>query len=119
MADEDLLSLCLVSKAVHELAASRLYRKLRHIFYIPTADEDDITVDFLAGALEVLTTSDFNYATYLKQICLDISPNGDEGDIHLQETVAEQFKYDYHCGKFFNNVLLATIKRTSALEKFR
>ena len=119
MPEEDLVNLCLVSKAVQELAASQLYRSLRHIFYVPTASEEDITMDILAGALETLTTSDFNYASYLKEINIDVSPNVDQCDMHLQERVAQQFKYDRHCGKFFNNVLLTTIKRTSVLETFR
>jgi hypothetical protein len=71
-------------------------------------------VDRLAGILETLTTSDYNYARYIKEISLDTVYSGEAG-----ERASREFKYDYSCGKFLNTLLLATIKKISALETFR
>ncbi|KAG5206105.1 F-box domain-containing protein [Trichophyton interdigitale] len=116
---EDLVSLCLVSRSVREYAASRLYRSLECILQPKSDLEHKWPIDRLAKELETLTTSDFNYAAYIKSICLDTAPLTDDNDYQFQEQIADQFKYDTPCGKFFNNLLLASIKRISTLESFR
>ncbi|DAA76025.1 TPA_exp: Uncharacterized protein A8136_1062 [Trichophyton benhamiae CBS 112371] len=116
---EDLVSLCLVSRSVREYAASRLYRSLECILQPKSDLEHKWPIDRLAKQLETLTTSDFNYAAYIKSICLDTAPLTDDNDYQFQEQIADQFKYDTPCGKFFNNLLLASIKRISTLESFR
>ncbi|EGD91193.2 uncharacterized protein TERG_07414 [Trichophyton rubrum CBS 118892] len=116
---EDLVSLCLVSRSVREHAASRLYRSLECILQPKSDLEHKWPIDRLAKELETLTTSDFNYAAYIKSIYLDTAPLTDDNDYQFQEQIADQFKYDTPCGKFFNNLLLASIKRISTLESFR
>ncbi|PGH15918.1 hypothetical protein AJ79_02085 [Helicocarpus griseus UAMH5409] len=111
----DLVNLALVSKSFHDIAAAHLYRSLSHVF----AEDDtrtagQLAVDRLAGILETLTTSDYNYAAFLKEISLDTVHSGDAG-----ERAASEFKYEYSCGKFLNTLFLATIKRIAALESFR
>ncbi|EFQ98522.1 hypothetical protein MGYG_01549 [Nannizzia gypsea CBS 118893] len=116
---EDLVSLCLVSRSVREYAVSRLYRSLECVLQPKSDLEHKWPIDRLAKELETLTTSDFNYAAYIKSICLDTAPLADDNDYQFQDQIAEQFKYDNPCGKFFNNLLLASIKKISTLESFR
>ncbi|KAK2780033.1 hypothetical protein FQN52_002258 [Onygenales sp. PD_12] len=110
----DLVNLALVSKAFHHLAAAQLYRSLSHVFTEDDTRTGHLAVDRLAGILDTLTTSDYNYATYIKEISLDTLHGGDAG-----ERAAQEFKYEYSCGKFLNTLFLATIKKISALETFR
>ncbi|EEQ27523.1 hypothetical protein McanCB56680_002956 [Microsporum canis] len=116
---EDLVNLCLVSRSVREHAASRLYRSLNCVLQPRSDIEHKWPIDRLAKELETLTTSDFNYAAYIKSICLDTAPLTDDNDYQFQEQISDQFKYDTPCGKFFNNLLLASIKKISTLETFR
>ncbi|KAK2882378.1 hypothetical protein FQN49_000402 [Arthroderma sp. PD_2] len=116
---EDLVSLCLVSRSVREHAAAQLYRSLNCILQPRSDLEHKWPIDRLAKELETLTTSDFNYAAYIKSICLDTAPLTDDNDYQFQEQIADQFKYDTPCGKFFNNLLLASIRKISTLESFR
>ena len=70
-------------------------------------------VDLLAGTLETLATSDYNYAGYIKKIEMDTAYAADAG-----ERACREFSYEYSCGKFLNSLLLATIKRVRALDTF-
>lgn len=82
------------------------------------ADDDSsngqVAVDHLAGILETLTTSDYNYARYIKEISMDTASGGDSG-----ERASREFKYEYTCGKFLNTLLLVTLRKVNALETFR
>ncbi|PGH28134.1 hypothetical protein AJ80_00024 [Polytolypa hystricis UAMH7299] len=108
----DLVSLSLVSRSFRDLAAAQLYRSLSHVFSDDTRS-GQVSVDHLAGILETLTTSDYNYASYIKEISLDTAHAGEAGDM-----VAREFRYDYSCGKFLNTLFLATIKKVVSLETF-
>ncbi|EEH50610.2 uncharacterized protein PADG_06689 [Paracoccidioides brasiliensis Pb18] len=110
----DLINLSLVSKTFHVLAAAQLYRSFKHVFTDDDARAGHQPVDRLAGLLDTLTTSDYNYAAYIKEISLDTAHSGDTG-----ERATSEFKYEFTCGKFLNTLLLATIKKITALESFR
>lgn len=104
----------LVSRTFHEVAAAQLYRRLNHVF----PDEDNkagqLNVDHLAGILETLTTSDYNYAGHIKEISMDTLSTGE-----IAEKASREFKYEYSCGKFLNTLLLGTLKKIRALETLR
>ena len=104
----------LVSRSFHDVAAVHLYRQLNHVF----ADEDNkvgqLNVDHLAGILETLTTSDYNYAGHIKEISMDTLSTGESA-----EKASREFKYEYSCGKFLNTLLLGTLKKIRTLETFR
>jgi hypothetical protein len=106
----DLVSLCLVSTAVRDAAVTHLYRSLSHEFTEVKSGQP--LVDRLAGVLETLVTSDFDYASYIKEI--------DIGATHIAEpAVSQEFHYGTSCGKFFGTLLLTILKKISTLEKFR
>jgi hypothetical protein len=92
------------------LAAAELYHNLNHSF-----NEDQVTsklsVDYLAGFLETLVTSDYNYAGHVKEVFVDTGYTAAKG-----EQACRQFGYDLTCGKFLNTLLLAALKRTKNLE---
>jgi hypothetical protein len=94
------------------LAAAELYHNLNHTF-----DEDPVTskpsMDYLAGFLETLATSDYNYAVHVKEVFVDTGYAAGKG-----EQACRQFGYDLTCGKFLNTLLLAVLKRTNSLEGF-
>ncbi|KMU72036.1 hypothetical protein CISG_00345 [Coccidioides immitis RMSCC 3703] len=117
---KDLVQLMRVSRAFRDLAAAELYHSLSHRFS-EAADQRDtrIYLGSCADILETLATSDFNYAAYLKRIALNILWNNDVTYKRVQEKIALQFKYDTECGRFFNTLILAIVKQTSALETFR
>ena len=100
-----------MSKAVRELAAAELYHNLGHTF-----NEDPVSklnIDYLAGFLETLATSDYNYAGHVKEVVMDTGYAGGKG-----EQACRQFCYDLTCGKLLNTLLLAALKRTNSLEGF-
>ncbi|KAI9741411.1 MAG: hypothetical protein M1818_004217 [Claussenomyces sp. TS43310] len=96
------------------LAAQQLYRN----FHIVFPDEDDPSyespIDGLAGGLDTLATSDYNYAQFLKEIKLDTLSGGDKG-----ERAYRHYTYDVSCGKFMNTLFLLTLRKARALESFR
>lgn len=104
----------LVSRTFHEIAASQLYRRLSHVFPNEDNRSGQNSVDYLAGILETLTTSDYNYAGHIKEISMDTFSTGEAA-----EKACREFKYQYSCGKFLNTLLLATLKKIRALETFR
>ncbi|OJD18502.1 hypothetical protein AJ78_01491 [Emergomyces pasteurianus Ep9510] len=110
----DLVNLALVSKHFHGLAAAQLYRSLSHVFDERDTRTGQLAVDRLAGVLGTLTTSDYNYAAYIKEISLDAIQGN-----QIAASVALEFRYGSSCGKFLNTLLLATLKRIEALESFR
>ncbi|KKZ62455.1 hypothetical protein EMCG_03118 [[Emmonsia] crescens] len=110
----DLVNLALVSKPFHDLAAARLYNSLNHVFDERDTRTGQLAVDRLVGVLDTLTTSDYNYAEYIKEVSFDTVQGSQIG-----ATVALEFKYGSSCGRFLNSLLLATIKKIAALESFR
>ncbi|KAI1926055.1 hypothetical protein LOZ12_000518 [Ophidiomyces ophidiicola] len=117
----DLQIVMLSSQALRHLSAIRLYRHVRHEFLEIPGDnrESPIPVDKLAGILETLTTSDFNYAAFVKEIALDAAHTSPSSWTRIQSKIAYHFKYDLLCGRFLNSLLLAAIKRMTALESLR
>lgn len=101
-----------MSSYVRELAAAELYHDLNHTF-IEDPVSSILSKDYLAGFLETLATSDYNYAAHLKDVYVDTGYAASKG-----EQACRQFGYDLTCGKFLNTLLLAALKRTSGLESF-
>jgi hypothetical protein len=110
----DLIALSLVSKHFRELAAEQLYRN----FHIVFPDEDDPSyespIDGLAGGLDTLVTSEYNYARYVKEIVLDTLSGGAKG-----ERAYRHYTYDMSCGKFMNTLFLLVLRKAHALEKLK
>lgn len=111
---KDLANLSRVSRSFRDLAAAQLYRTFSHVFADDDSSNSQLAVDHLAGILETLTTSNYNYARYIKEISMDTASGGDSG-----ERASREFKYEYTCGKFLNTLLLATLRKVNALETFR
>ncbi|KAM7222771.1 hypothetical protein V8F06_001958 [Rhypophila decipiens] len=110
----DLICLSLVSKHFHELASVQLYRN----FHIVFPDEDDpaydTPIDGLAGGLDTLATSDYNYAKHLRDISLDTHSAGDKAELAYKP-----YLYSVSCGKFMNTLLLLALRKARSLETFR
>ncbi|QUC21582.1 uncharacterized protein UV8b_05825 [Ustilaginoidea virens] len=110
----DLICLALVCKHFHHLASSQLYRN----FHIVFPDDDDVNfdspIDGLAGGLDTLSTSEYNYAKHLKDLSMDTLSAGAKG-----EHSYHPYLYSTSCGKFFNTLLHLTLKRAHSLESFR
>jgi hypothetical protein len=110
----DLIALSLVSRHFRDIAAAQLYRN----FHIVFPDEDDPSyespIDGLAGGLDTLVTSDYNYARYLKEVVLDTLSGGTKG-----ERAYRHYTYDLSCGKFMNTLFLLALRRAHALETFK
>lgn len=81
-------------------------------------DDDDPTydspIDGLAGGLDTLVTSEYNYARHLRDLCLDTLSAGDKA-----ESSYKSYLYTVSCGKFLNTLLLLTLRKAKALESFR
>lgn len=108
----DLTRLARVSRAFRDLAAAQLYRHLSHVFTNDERRDGRMSVDYLAGILETLTTADYNYASFIKEISIDADTDS------CAEQASREFKYEYTCGKFLNTLILAALKKTTALESF-
>ncbi|UNI21903.1 hypothetical protein JDV02_007849 [Purpureocillium takamizusanense] len=110
----DLICLALVSKRMHELASTQLYRN----FHIVFPDDDDISfdspIDGLAGGLDTFTTSEYNYAKHLRDLSMDTLSAGQKGEQSYQP-----YLYSASCGKFLNTLLYLTLKKARSLEAFR
>ena len=98
---------------MRELSAAELYRGLNHTF-VEDPISSKLGIDYLAGFLETLATSDYNYAAHVKDVYVDTGYAAAKG-----EQACRQFGYDLTCGKFLNTLLLAVLKRTSGLEGFQ
>jgi hypothetical protein len=68
----------------------------------------------LAGGLETLVTSDYDYAKYLKDIVLEPMNGGDKG-----ERAYRYYMYDLSCGKFMNTLFLLALRKAKVLETFK
>lgn len=104
------MSLCRVSNGIRDVAVTLLYQSLSHEFSDPK--EGNLVFDRLAGMLETLTMSDFNYALFIKEVNLSATHR-------VNGTVNHEFGYGHTCGKFLNTLLLAALKKTTTLESFR
>jgi hypothetical protein len=108
-----LANLARVSHAFRDLAAAQLYRRLSHVFTDDEKRYGQLSVDYLAGILETLTTADYDYAKFIKEISVDADNDSSA------EQASREFRYEYTCGKFLNTLILATLKKIAALESFR
>ncbi len=106
--------MALVSKRMHELASTQLYRN----FHIVFPDDDDVNfdspIDGLAGGLDTFTTSEYNYAKHLRDLSMDTLSAGVKGEQSYQP-----YLYSASCGKFLNTLLYLTLKKAKSLEAFR
>ncbi|KAK0666090.1 hypothetical protein QBC41DRAFT_281609 [Cercophora samala] len=110
----DLICFSLVSKHCRELAAAQLYRNFHIVFPDEDDPEYDSPIDGLAGGLDTFVTSDYNYAQHLRDLSLDTLSAG-----HKAETAYKAYLANLSCGKFMNTLLLMTLRRARALERFR
>ncbi|KAL2060812.1 hypothetical protein VTL71DRAFT_8864 [Oculimacula yallundae] len=110
----DLITLSLVSKLFRDLAAERIYRSFHILF--PDEDEPsgDVPFDCLAGGLDTFATSSYNYAQYLKELIMEAESGGAKGELAYRP-----YSNDLSCGKFLNTLLLLTLRRAKALERFQ
>jgi hypothetical protein len=68
----------------------------------------------LAGGLETLVASDYDYAKYLRDIVLEPMNAGDKG-----EHAYRYYMYDSSCGKFMNTLFLLALRKARSLETFK
>jgi hypothetical protein len=103
-----------VSKHIHSIATSQLYRNFCIVF--PDEDDSSFTslIDGLAGGLDTMVTSHYDYAQYLKEINLDTLSAGFRG-----ERAYRHYLYEVSCGKFLNTLLELVLRRSYALEEFQ
>ena len=109
----DIPKLCCVSRAFRERAAAELYRVFKHIFEPSHSRSQGLQKDVLAGSLETLATSEYNYASHIREILIDTTGAGESAERSCRE-----FSYEHSCGKFLQTLLLAVLKRTQGVEKF-
>jgi hypothetical protein len=109
----DIPKLCCVSRAFRERAAAELYRVFEHTFGPSQSRSQGLQKDVLAGNLETLATSEYNYASHIKEILFDTTNAGESGERSCRE-----FSYEHSCGKFLQTLLLAVLKRTQGIERF-
>jgi hypothetical protein len=107
----DIPKLCCVSRAFRERAAAELYRVFEYTFGPSQSRSQGLQKDVLAGNLETLATSEYNYASHIKEILFDTANAGDSGERSCRE-----FSYEHSCGKFLQTLLLAVLKRTQGIE---
>ncbi|KAK0742193.1 hypothetical protein B0T21DRAFT_306662 [Apiosordaria backusii] len=110
----DLICFALVSRHCRELAAAQLYRNFHIVFPDEDDPEYDSPIDGLAGGLDTFVTSDYNYAQHLRDLSLDTLSAG-----HKAETAYKAYLANLSCGKFMNTLLLLTLRKARALERFR
>ena len=111
-----MIKLCTVSNHFREIAGYHLYSYLSHDISDHTAGGPSLGMptDRLASILETLATSDHNYARHVKGIFVGTEASGDRA-----EQTYKEYGYEYSAGKFLNTLLLATLKKTKALETFQ
>lgn len=109
----DIPKLCCVSSAFRDRAAAELYRIFEHTFGPSQSRSQGLQKDILAGSLETLATSDYNYASHIREIMIDTTNTGESGERSCRE-----FSYEHSCGKFLQTLLLAVLKRTHGIERF-
>lgn len=91
-----------------------MYRKFEVTFPDEPDDGTNTSVDALAGGLETLVSSYYDYAKYLKEIVLEPTNGGDKG-----ERAYRYYMYDSSCGKFMNTLFLLALRKARMLELFK
>ncbi|CAI4216943.1 unnamed protein product [Parascedosporium putredinis] len=108
----DLVTLCVVSKRFHELAAAELYR-----FFAAKLGDTNILYRgsrfALSGILDTLTTSEYNYAQFLRHFTIDSQYLGDKA-----RPACQPFSYSTSSGRFLNTLLHLTLREAQGLESF-
>jgi hypothetical protein len=110
----DLVCVALVSRHFRDLAAAQLYRDFEIVFPDEDNPQFDTPVDDLAGGFDTFVTSDYNYAQYLRSICMDTLYMGDKAAGAYRPYLA-----NLSCGKFMNTLLLLTLRKARVLESFK
>lgn len=108
-----MISLSLVSKHFREVTAQRLYEKFQIIFPDDDDSSFDGSIDSLAAGLETFTTSDYNYARFLKNVSMDTVTSGSKG-----ERAYRRYTSDESCGKFMNTLMMLTLRQAKKLDTF-
>jgi hypothetical protein len=68
----------------------------------------------LALGLETFTTSDYDYGKYVREFIVEPTCGLEDSQDAYREYLA-----DTSCGKFLNNLLVLTLRKTRALETFK
>ncbi|SPO05842.1 uncharacterized protein DNG_08529 [Cephalotrichum gorgonifer] len=116
----ELISLSVVSRRFHELAAAQLYRSFHVILTNPPLLPRDnpplrSTANVtLTGGLDTLTTSDYDYARFLRHFSLDIRSVGDKA-----RTSYQAFQYSLNGGRFLNTLIHLALRDAKSLETFK
>ncbi|KAL9623557.1 MAG: hypothetical protein Q9160_002238 [Pyrenula sp. 1 TL-2023] len=108
--DHELAGLMGVSHAFRDLAATRLYRSIN---YTVSDDENGALVDPLVDMLETLATSEYGYATFVKEIYVTSAALSERSE----RLCRDRFSIS-SCGKLLNLTLHMVLKRTTVLETF-
>lgn len=118
---KDLLSLSLVCRLFHQLATSLLYRNIRHVLPVGSGSDrtDRLEIDRLAAVLETLTTSDYNYARFVREISIYSTSAAVSSGISALRGDGGNNEPDYARGRLFSSLLLAVLKKATVLETFR
>lgn len=107
------MTLCVVSKRFHELAAAELYRSF-------AAKLGDTNILYrgsrfaLSGILNTLTTSEYNYAQFLRHFTIDSQYLGEKA-----RPACQPFSYSTSSGRFLNTLLHLTLREAQGLESFK
>lgn len=99
-----------VSHAFRDLAATRLYRSINYT--IPD-DGNSALVDPLVDMLETLATSEYGYATFVKEIYVTSAALSERSERLCRDRLSTS-----SCGKLLNLTLHMVLKRTTLLETF-
>jgi len=110
----DLICVALVSRHFRELAAAELYRTFAITIPHPDDPGPECIIDPLAGGLDTLVTSSYNYAQYLRTFVLDTPHVGEKA-----EKAVAPYTATVTCGKFMNTLLLLALRNARALETFK
>ncbi len=62
---------------MRDFAAAELYRSLNHTFGPSAPQRQGLPIDDLAGYLETLATSEYNYAGHIKEAYFDTTSAGE------------------------------------------
>lgn len=75
-------------------------------------------VDSFAAAMDTLTTSDYNYNQFIKEVSIESTTMTASNRLASSEVLSTET--GYHAGeRFLNSLLLAALKGAASLESFR
>lgn len=69
------------------------------------------TMNDLPLCLDTLATSDYDYARHIRQLSFDTTTIG-----AFAESAYKNYQYGYSAGKFFNTLMLLTMRKAVKLE---